>query len=74
MKDEITALRNNETKREALASKFLIGFRALYAEALRGSQGDKGAVAEKVDKSFGNIDELSKQAAKLFVGMIGKEA
>jgi hypothetical protein len=74
MKDEITALRNNETKREALASKFLIGFRALYAAALRGSQGDKGAVGAKVDESFGNIDELSKISAKLFVGMIGKEA
>jgi hypothetical protein len=74
MKDEITALRNNETKREALASKFVIGFRALYAEALKGSQGDKGAVAAKVDESFGNIDQLAKESAKLFVGMIGKEA
>jgi hypothetical protein len=74
MKDEITALRNNETKREALASKFLIGFRALYADALKGNPGDRDAVAAKVDKSFGNIDQLSKESAKLFVGMIGKEA
>jgi hypothetical protein len=71
MKDEIAALRNNETKREALASKLLIGFRALYAEALKTGQGDKSAVAAKIDESFGDIDKLSKEAAKLFVGMIG---
>jgi hypothetical protein len=74
MKDEITALRNNETKREALASKFLIGFRALYAEALNRSPGDKGSAASKVDESFGNIDELAKKSAELFVAMISKEA
>jgi hypothetical protein len=71
MKDEIAALRNNETKREALASKLLIGFRAVYADALKTSQGDKSAVAEEINKSFGNIDKLSKDSAKLFVGMIG---
>jgi hypothetical protein len=74
MKDEIAALRNNETKREALASKFLIGFRALYAEALRTSQGDRSAAAAKVDDAFGDIDRLSKESAKLFVGMITREA
>jgi hypothetical protein len=70
MKNEIAALRNNETKREALASKLLIGFRAVYADALKTSQGDKGAVAAKIDESFGDIDRLSKESARLFVGMI----
>jgi hypothetical protein len=70
MKDEIAALRNNETKREALASKLLIGFRAVYADALKTSQSDKSAVAEEIDKSFGDIDKLSKESASLFVGMI----
>jgi hypothetical protein len=74
MKDEIAALRNNETKREALASKFLIGFRALYAEALKTGQSDKSAITAKIDESFGNIDNLSKESAKLFLGMIGGEA
>jgi hypothetical protein len=70
MKDEIAALRNNETKREALASKLLIGFRAVYADALKTSQGDKGAVAAKIDEAFGDIDRLAKESAGLFVGMI----
>jgi hypothetical protein len=74
MRDEINALRNNETKREALASKFLIGFRALYAEALKSGQGDKADVTAKIDEAFGDIDEMAKESAKLFVGMIGKEA
>jgi hypothetical protein len=73
MKDEIAALRNNETKREALASKLLIGFRALYAQALNGHS-EKGIVTAKVDESFGKIDDLSKAAAKLFLGMIAREA
>lgn len=72
MKDEIAALRNNETKREALASKLLIGFRALYAAALKTGQGDRSAVTAKIDEAFGNIDELSKASAKLFVGMIDR--
>ncbi len=70
MKDEITALRNNETKREALASKFLIGFRALYAEALKTGPSDRGAVGSKIDDAFGDIDRLAKESAKLFVAMI----
>jgi hypothetical protein len=70
MKDEIAALRNNETKREALASKLMIGFRAVYADALKTSQGDKSAVADKIDESFGDIDRLSKESARLFVEMI----
>jgi len=74
MKDEIAALRNNETKREALASKLLIGFRALYAAALKNGHGEMGAVTAKVDESFGKIDDLSKEAAKLFLGMIAREA
>jgi hypothetical protein len=74
MKDEITALKNNETKREALASKLLIGFRAVYADALRTGQMDKGGIGEKIDASFGNIDNLSKEAAKLFLGMIDQKA
>jgi hypothetical protein len=73
MKDEIRALRTNETKREALASKFLIGFRALYAQTLD-QQGDRDAIAKKVNESFSDIDGLAKESAKLFVGMIGKEA
>jgi hypothetical protein len=69
MKDEIAALRNNETKREALASKLLIGFRAVYADALKTSQGDKSA--EEINKSsFRDIDKLSEESARLFVGMI----
>jgi hypothetical protein len=75
MRDEITALRNNETKREALASKFLIGFRALYAEVLMKTEhGDWGSVAGKIEESFGDIDGLAKESAKLFVGMIGGDA
>jgi hypothetical protein len=74
MKDEIAALRNNETKREALASKLLIGFRALYAEALKTGPSDKGAAAEKIDQAFSDIDGLAKESAKLFVGMISREA
>jgi hypothetical protein len=74
MKDEIAALRNNETKREALASKLLIGFRALYAEALKNGSGEKGSMTAKVEESFGKIDELSAEAAKLFLGMIAREA
>jgi hypothetical protein len=70
MRDEITALRNNETKREALASKFLIGFRALYAEALKTGPSDRGAVSSKIDDAFGDIDRLAKESARLFVGMI----
>jgi hypothetical protein len=73
MKDEIAALRNNETKREALASKLLIGFRALYAAALKTGQSDKGTATAKIDEAFGNIDGLSKEAAKLFLGMIARE-
>jgi hypothetical protein len=69
MKDEIVALRSNETKREALASKLLIGFRKVYADALKTGQGDKA----KVDESFGEIDRLSKESARLFVGMITPE-
>jgi hypothetical protein len=74
MKDEIAALRSNETKREALASKLLIGFRAIYADALKTAQSDKSAVVAKIDESFGDIDRLSKESAKLFLGMIGREA
>lgn len=74
MKDEIAALRNNETKREALASKLLIGLRARYADALKTGQGDKNAVTAKIDEAFGNIDGLSKEAATLFHGMIAREA
>jgi hypothetical protein len=74
MKDEIAALRSNETKREALASKLMIGFRAVYADALKTAQSDKGAIIAKIDESFGNIDNLSKEAAKLFLGMIAREA
>jgi hypothetical protein len=74
MRDEIAALRNNDTKREALASKLMIGFRAVYADALKTGQGDKGAIVAKIDESFGNIDGLSKEAAKLFLGMIAREA
>jgi hypothetical protein len=73
MRDEIAALRNNETKREALASKFLIGFRALYAETLRAGPGDKNATA-KIDEAFGDIDGMAKEAAQLFLGMIGSDA
>src|SRR5262249_51395858 len=72
MKDEIAALRNNETKREALASKLLIGFRALYATALKAGQSDRGTFTEKIDEAFGDIDGLSKEAAKLFLGMIDR--
>ena len=72
MKDEIAALRNNETKREALASKLLIGFRALYAAALKTGQSDRSAVTAKIDEAFGDIDGLSKDAAKLFLGMIDR--
>jgi hypothetical protein len=74
MKDEIAALRNNETKREALASKLLIGFRAVYADALKIAQSDRGAVVAKIDESFSEIDRLSKDSARLFVGMITPEA
>jgi hypothetical protein len=70
MKDEIATLRNNETKREALASKLLIGFRAVYADALKTNQSDKIEVSDKINESFGDIDRLSKEAARLFVGMI----
>ncbi len=70
MKDEIAALRNNETKREALASKLLIGFRAVYADELKTSESDKSAVADKINESFGEVDRLSKESARLFVGMI----
>jgi hypothetical protein len=70
MKDEIAALRNNETKREALASKLLIGFRAVYADALKASKGDKSAVADEINNSFGDIDRLSKESARLFISMI----
>ena len=73
MKDEIAALRNNETKREALASKLLIGFRFVYADALKTFQNDQAAVVAKIDESFGDIDGLSKESARLFVGMIAPE-
>jgi hypothetical protein len=72
MKDEITALRNNETKREALASKLLIGFRAIYADSLKTDQSDKDTITTKIEKAFGDIDKLSKESAKLFLGMIGR--
>ncbi len=73
MKDEIGALKSNETKREALASKLLIGLRARYADALRMGQGDRGGAMEKINEAFGDIDALSKDAAKLFLGMISRQ-
>jgi hypothetical protein len=74
MKDEIAALRSNETKREALASKLLIGFRAVYADALKTGQSDKAVVVAKIDESFADIDRLSKESARLFIGMIAPES
>jgi hypothetical protein len=70
MAEEVKALRENATKREALASKFLVGLRTLYVNTLAGG-GKKEEPNRKADEIFGDIHALSQKAAQAFKGMIG---
>jgi len=70
MAEEVKALRENATKREALASKFLVGLRTLYVNALA-SDGKKEEASRKADEIFGDIHALSQKSAQAFEGMIG---
>src|SRR5215467_2778209 len=69
MAEEVKALRENSTKREALASKFLVGLRTLYVNALV-SDGKKEEANRKADEIFGDIYALSQKSAQAFKGMI----
>ncbi len=70
MAEEVKALRENATKREALASKFLVGLRTLYVNTLA-SDGKKEEANRKADEIFGDIHDLSQKAAQAFKGMVG---
>jgi hypothetical protein len=70
MAEEVKALRENATKREALASKFLVGLRTLYVNTLA-SDGKREDANRKADEIFGDIHVLSKNAAQAFNGMVG---
>jgi len=70
MAEEVKALRENATKREALASRVLVGFRTLYVNTLA-SDGKKEEANRKADEIFGDIHALSQKAAQAFKGMIG---
>ena len=69
MAEEVKALRENPTKREALAGKFLVGLRTLYVNALT-SDGKKEEANRKADEIFGDIHALSQKSAQAFKGMI----
>jgi len=69
MAEEVKALRENSTKREALASKFLVGLQTLYVNALA-SDGKKEEANRKADEIFGDIHALSQKSAQAFKGMI----
>src|SRR5215467_10811851 len=68
--EEVKALRENATKREALASKFLVGLRTLYVNALA-RDGRNEEANRKADEIFGDIHTLSQKSAQAFKGMIG---
>src|SRR5215467_9769826 len=68
--EEVKALRENATKREALASKFLVGLRTLYVNTLA-SNGKKEEANRKADEIFGDIHALSQNAAQAFNAMVG---
>jgi hypothetical protein len=70
MAEEVKALRENSTKREALASKFLVGLRTLYVNSVA-NEGKKEEASRKADEIFGDIHALSQKAAQAFKGMIG---
>ena len=70
MAEEVKALRESATKREALASKFLVGLRTLYVNTLAGD-GKKEEANRKADEIFGDIHALSQTAAQAFNGMVG---
>jgi hypothetical protein len=70
MAEEVKALRESATKREALASKFLVGLRTLYVNTLA-SDGKKEEANRKADEIFGDIHALSQTAAQAFNGMVG---
>jgi hypothetical protein len=67
--EEIKALRENATKREALASKFLVGLRTLYVNTLA-SDGKKAEASRNADEIFGDIHTLSQKAAQAFKDML----
>jgi len=70
MAEEVKALRESATKREALASRFLVGLRTLYVNTLA-SDGKKDEANRKADEIFGDIHALSQTAAQAFNSMIG---
>jgi hypothetical protein len=73
MAEEVKALRENATKREALASKLLVGLRTLYVNTLAGD-GKKEETNRKADEIFSDIHALSQKAAQAFRTMIGNNA
>lgn len=69
MAEEVKALLENATKREALAAKFLVGLRTLYVNTLA-SDGKQEEANRKADEIFSDIHALSQKAARAFKGMI----
>jgi hypothetical protein len=70
MAEGVKALRENATKREALASKCLVSLRTLYVNSLA-NEDKKEEANRKADDIFGDIHALSQRAAQAFKGMIG---